>query len=395
MRLFFSLWLAGLLLLCCPFSSLNSQNWKPSQVKRNHDFFAGKWIPVSEIVTTDSLQAKLGFDWPIFNHAGAGMYFIPGYARLYQTFLRMPLGKKDTPVMIAEGGLTYYPQEKVFRIGPEDCLLGDATWGNIVTYTPESGQLSAQGIFDLPVNFGKDGPRMETAGTWTQTGGPVQIETQLVTAFYLPQLHDKAWERLSHLFQLHTATNETVDLKDPVTLNALAAVVDKGQKEPVPSLALRESIEVAERPSEIVLPAKWEPELVFADLNWKYNNDHRSLWANGDIGLVAMKGEVINREVSTRMEYRYGQFSEYAVRATDTLTLYLEADELNWVLLRYFEDQLMISSSDDEKPPKGDSFVQYAKRSKCTRKETCQIVKEETKDQFLARFTRRYIWMEE
>ena len=367
-------------------------SWRKPDVPEDHEYFAGKWIPVSKVVNSDTLQARLNFGWPIFNHAGAGMYFIPEYARLYQAFLRMPLGKKDFRIMDAEGGLTYFPEEKVFRIGPKDCLLGDSKRGNVVTYSPETGQLSAAGMFNLPLRFGKTGPEIETAGSWSQLDGPVNIETQLVHGLDLPQIPNKAWELLGPELAKRSLTHEMAELDDPTTYFALAQLMDEGQKDQSRSERFTEEIEHAEVPGHVELNRKYVHDLVLGKVNWKFDNDHRTLWTDQPVEVLTLGGHNVYRVFEARIEYQFSNPGESGVFPSDTLSIFLGNDDC-WVYFRCYDSRVETCSMSWA----GDAGKKDYNRflgGKGTKKEgsgpICAWVSEAEKDVFVERFSTRY-----
>lgn len=372
-------------------------SWKKPNVKEDRAYFAKKWIPVSKVVNSDTLQAKLNLGYPIFNHAGAGMYFIPEYARMYLAFLRMPLGKQDYRMMDAEGGLTYYPEEKVFRIGPEACLLGDEKRGNIVTYSPETQQLSGSGIFALPLRFGQAGPRIETAGTWVQTDGPINIETNLVHAIQLPHLHKKGLALLGERFKLKTLADTPANWQEETTAIAMAELLDLGQKDHSLSQEWNEELASVASLSELNLQDKMDRTLVLGKVNWKYDNDTRSLWSQEEVEVLTLGGKDIHRVVNAKLEYTYSSPNGAGIFPSDTLTIFLETPGgENWVYFRCFDSRVETCSM-EWKPTSGKKtdYNQCLKAKNNSKKGATSpgysVVTSQEKDQFLQHFLTQYV----
>ena len=313
-----------------------SDNWVKVDMRIDPKDF---WIPIEQG----------GRPWGL----ASGLFYVRQYRVFYTNFLEPMRDKKDREVLTFEGELGVDPETGEYLLRPLD-ENGD---GFEMRYAPEKQNIKVTGKMDFPQRFAPKATSLVVSGSWEENREATTLNTDLVLGVDLGCIPTKAWEKLADRFQLTMALQEDLDFEDQETRAAAPY------------------------------------SLLISNLNWTFDAKFKSLYSKGgEIGLIGINGETINKRLgsNSKVEYNFGKIQPNGIALSDTLSMYLEVDEFNWVYVKAHDEVVTVASSDLE----GYSAVLKEKQKKNPKpgKYHYRLKDDMAKDAFLLRFVKRYIW---
>lgn len=351
--------------------------------------FLNAWFDFEDEVNPDSVFIEI--DPSKLGKLVVGLHYIPRYRAFYSTFLQPKKENTDKDMALATGGLTFDRNTKEFRIGPEDKLNGKQYRGTTSSINDKTNVITTQGKFDFPYNFVRNTMELEMAGSWRDDINNAETTAELAMAIDWKIVPKEAWAKLAEKFQLQTSGNENLPFSNQLVTYSLAEFLDKGKSEEktqafvkaVQNSIIYNDIKVAKD-----LPYSW----VLTNMRFKYDAETKSLYLAGDVGVVGINGTVINKmsSTNTKIEYNIGKTTPTGVQLSDTLRMFIEADQFTWVYFEYYDDVLNTISSDVE----GYNAILAAEIAKRKKNEGYRfnLLTDYEKEEFITRFIRRYFW---
>ena len=363
------------------------------KIESDNEFFQDTWFEFNRVVNPDTViipidNPKDSQGNPLF----AGVHFIDDFRIFYSTFLQPKRNPKHLDLLLAKGGLTVDRMTGEFRIGPEAKLFGKQYRGTVVSYDDELETITTKGLVDFPQKFEKNTISLKVSGEWREELKSKEVTSNLVLGLDLGAIPKEAWIKLTEKMKITTSINEEVDYQRKLLVESLSEMLDEGQKDEANTQRFVKSIEDALIYSDVKVAKDLPFSLLLSDVRLNYDAISHSLASNGDIGLIGIDGEGINKKVTAKIEYNFGRQSRSGVRYSDTLAVYLEVDEFNWVYFQFEGDVIKTWSSDLEGYNMAlATAIEKRKKSEGYRFE---LATDEDKDKFLQRFITRYIWKE-
>ncbi len=292
-------------------------------------------------------MGRVGMVWSA-SDVDCGLHRNAVTGRLYTSFMD-GYAHNDPDLARALGSMRMNLNNNEFIFGPQVKADSNDLRGTECKFNFYDSTTTVTGKFDFLPNFPQKTVEMEFAGAWKETHRKREARTDLVGRFDLGCIPKKAWEKLADKAKITTAMNKDVDWQDETFLEGLAEFLDPNGKKTAKNLpTLRKELVEADVYYRIEAPAKIPSSLLLSGLNFYYDVELNSLWYSGEVGLLAINGIPINKLTTNncKLEYVMAPKRPNGIAVSDTLRIYLEFDELNWVFFECFDDVVRTISSD-------------------------------------------------
>ncbi len=362
------------------------------EVKIENEAIGKNWLSFDTIVNPDSVFIPIKPE--MLGKLVVGLHYIERNRVFYSTFLQTKKEPKDIDVAIAAGGLTFDRNTNEFRIGPAKKLTGVEYRGTTSSLDDVNNVVTTVGKLDFPFQFNKNTISGEVAGKWRDDLNNQEISSELMFKFNFSCIPKEAWEKIGDRFRLVTAANDDIDFTNSLFIQSLAEFLDPNYRQPEKNITeFQKKVGEAEVPSEDVKVFKdLGGDIFISGVRFKYDQDYKSLYYAGDVGLVGMGEKSINKVLGTnsRIEYNIGKYTPAGLRLSDTLRMYLEVDEFNWVYYEFHGDVMYTWSTDlDGYNAELASAIEKRKKNDGYRFE---LVSDYEVQEFISRFVNRYVW---
>jgi hypothetical protein len=291
--------------------------------------------------------ARIGMNWSA-GDVDCGLHRNAQTNRLYTSFMDGYV-QDDLDLARALGSMRVGLNNDEFIFGPQKKADSNDLRGTECRFNLYDSTTTVTGKFNFLPNFPEKTIEMEFAGAWRETHRKGRARTDLVGRFDLGCIPKKAWEKLADKARITTALNENVDWQDQTFLEGLAEFLDPNDKKTAKNLAtLRKELVEADVYYRIEAPAKIPSSLLLSSIEFYYDEELNSLWYSGEVGLLAINGISVNKLTNnnSKLEYVMAPRRPDGIAVSDTLRMYLEFDELNWVFFECFDDVVRTISSD-------------------------------------------------
>lgn len=366
------------------------------KIKSSNSFLEDTWFPFKDVVNPDSVFVQLG-DKLVDdkgNPLSVGLHFIEAYRVFYSNFL-MPKKdpKKDMDVLVTGGGLTVDTKTGEFKMGPKDKLLGKVHKGAVVSYDDATNTITTEGKLEFPSRVEKNTINVDMAGSWRDEVDRKESTTNMVLRLDLGAIPKEAWAKLADKFKLVMITNEDIDFQSPLLINSLSEFIDEKGTEEKNTNALIKDLNNNVVSTDIKVANKIEKaSLLFSGVNFHFDQQYKALFHTGEIGLIGINGQPINKMMNAKIEYVFGKMNKTGARMTDTLNVYVELDELTWAYFS-FSGEVIETWSTDLEGYNAELSTAISKRKK-EEGYRFNLASEGDRDSFQSRFVSRYIFKE-
>ncbi len=361
------------------------------KIDSENPFFADKWFKFDDVVNPDSVFVAI--DKAQLGKLVVGLHFLKRNRVYYSTFLGLKKNVDDVDVTLAEGGLTFDRTTGEFRIGPKKKLTGQEYRGTTSSLDDKNNIITTVGRLKLPYNFTKSTIEMELAGKWRDDVDKKEVMSDLVGSFNFNCISKDAWAKLADKARVVTAINQTVDWSNQTFREGLAEFLDP--KETPTDKNMQEFVAQVEKSLTYndIKPSRVVPgSLLLSGIRFQFDRELKSLWYSGEVGILGINQEPINKLTTSnsKIEYARGRSSPSGAINPDTLRMYLEFDDLNWVYFELSGDALYTISSDID----GYNAVLNAEKLKRKKNDgyRFELTDEAAKDEYLSKFVNTYIW---
>jgi hypothetical protein len=361
------------------------------KIDSENPFFADKWFKYDAVTNPDSVFIEITKEQ--LGPLVVGLHYIKRNRTYYSTFLGKKKNVDDADVTLATGGLTFDRTTNEFRIGPKAKLTGKEYRGTTSSLDDKTNVITTVGKLNLPYNFTQKTIEMEVAGKWRDDSERKEITSNLVGSFNFTCIPKEAWSKLADKAKVVTAINNTIDWNDQAFREGLAEFMDPKLTQEDKNMQLFLS-EVAKSLTYNDIKAhKIVPTTLFlSGIQFRFDREFKSLWYSGEVGLLGINADPINKVTSsnTKIEYAKGKITPAGVTLPDTLRMYLEFDEMNWVFYEFYGDVMYTISSDID----GYNAVLLAEKEKRKKNEgyRFEMSDDAAKDAYLSKFVNKYIW---
>ena len=361
------------------------------KIDSENEFFSDKWFVYEDVVNPDSIfikinQGKLG-------NLVVGLHYIKRNRVYYSRFLQAKKEKTHVDVALAVGGLTFDRDKNEFRIGPKKKLTGLEYRGTTSSLNDSLNIITTAGKLNIPFNWNKNTIEVGMAGTWKDDMGNREVVTDLVGAFNFDCIPKDAWSKWAEKSQLVTAINEDLDWNSYALREGLSEFLDPNYRQPDKLMkGFLKEIEKSVIYNDIKVAKNLPYSLVLSGIQFRYDEDYKVFYHSGPVGIIGVNTGVVNKmsSTNTKIEYSIGKYTPAGVMRPDTLRMYLELDELNWIYFEYADNVLNTISTDL------DGYNGVLRTALEKRKKNdgyrFELTDELAKDDFLQKFVTRYIW---
>ncbi|MCS7073954.1 MAG: hypothetical protein NZ108_05765, partial [Bacteroidia bacterium] len=367
------------------------------KVKVNNPFLKDSWFPFDDVVNPDSVYIPIVKSDLDKKKLTVGLHYHAPYRIFYNNFI---VAKKsateklnDADLLLAEGVLTFDVGTREFKIGPEEKFNGKLYRGNIVSYDDSARVVTSQGYLNFPYAADRNTAKIEMAGLWREDQANQKQTTNLLMKIDFSVIPESARRRIYEMFIKFAAGNDFIDFEDKLLLESAAEFLDKDTIEAVTKDFIN-SIPKTRLIKDIKLAKLIPSTLLLSNVRFKWDDTYKALYLKDSVGLVGIGGVPFNRMISAKMDYAMGKtiFATGAPQTPDTLRIYIEADESNWVYFIFAQNTLKVVSSDNEGFNKEirDLVAKQDKKKKDEKKSEFYILlgTEDDKDRFLNSLSR-------
>jgi hypothetical protein len=345
-------------------------------VRMAHPHFAGKQFPIAASAHPDSMLL------PMVPPPGllSGIFYSSAQRSIYNLWLEQPRAPEDVAMATASGSLAYVPATAAFIIGPQDKLQGKAYRGTTCSADSAQNRLATIGKISLPMQPVDHKWSLDLAGEWREDRTKGDWKTMVMARINLHKIPKKAWNHLLDKTRIVTAINPSIDWSNQLLLQSIAEFKDPDpRKAPQNMTTFLAQLPLATSYLDLESCEHIDADLLLSGLEFRQDEEMHTLWYSGEVGVVGIGGVEIGKVTTSnsKIEYLFGK-----PESTDTLRIYLEFDELNWVYFEQYGETLHTSSSD----------IDGYNATLASRKKLLFPEGEEVMDAYLNRFVNTYIW---
>lgn len=342
----------------------------------------------SNAIQKPDSMGRVGMAWSA-SDVDCGLHRNAQTNRLYTSFMDGYV-QNDPDLARAFGSMRMDLNNDEFIFGPQVKEDSNDLRGTECKFNFYDSTTTVTGKFDFLPHFPQKTVDMELAGAWRETHRKHETRTDLVGRFDLGCIPKRAWEKLADKARVATAMNHDIDWQDETFLEGLAEFLDPDDKKTAKNLAtLRKELVETDVYYRIETPEKIPSSLLLSGLKFYYDEELNSIWYYGEVGLLAINGISINKLTTnnSKLEYVMASKRPDGMMVSDTLRIYLEFDDLNWVFFECFDDLVRTISSDID----GYNAVLEASnpRKKGFRFEK---IEEQEMEKVMTSFIHRHIW---
>jgi hypothetical protein len=257
-----------------------------------------------------------------------GVMMATDSVHIYPSFLSPRKLYSNIPVATSQGYLYYDKGGKKYELGSKERIASDDSTGNYLSLQKNECTLYSDGYIDLAATLGR--MKIETRGNsiYNLANDRYTMDLIMTLNYYLPD----------GCFKLLSDTLLTMTGLPAISLKSNTYV--KGIKELLGSKAGYNYLkEQAIFGTVKNLPDELKTTFVFSELNMFWNKNADAWQSIGEIGLVNVYGQQINKKVKGMMEIE-------RKRSGDGFSLYLEITPNLWYFFNYKRGLMQAYSSD-------------------------------------------------
>jgi hypothetical protein len=362
------------------------------KIESENPVFKGAWFTFDKtIVNPDSVFIPIADD--LTNDAGefltVGLNYVPENRVFYSNFLQAKEDEDDQEVLRASGGLTFDRRKKEFKIGSEAKLKNQVFKGATVSFNDAENTITSQGFLSFPYSFPEKTLTMKMAGSWKEDLRRRQLSTNLILAVDMSIVPAEQLNKVAQNLAYLTAASKNIDFKQRAFLEAVAELLDEGQKGERETGKFIQDEANAMVYTDVKLAQQLPYTVLLSGVNFNYSREYKALYSDSEVGLIGLGGNPINKIVNAKIVYDLGGEDEAGDKIPDEVVIYLEVDEFNWIYFRFADGVVRtISSYYDEFNYPLQAILDKQKSSEGYRFE---LASEDERARFLQDFVKKYI----
>lgn len=306
------------------------------KIESENPVFKGAWFPFKKtVVNPDSVYIPIPKNMK--NNNGdlltVGLNFVPDIRLFYSTFLQAKDDDDDLEILTASGGLTLDRATQEFKIGSEAKITGKTFKGSTVSFDDKKNTITSKGYLNFPYDFAPKTLSMEMAGSWKEYINTGEITTDLLIGIdFNGVIPEEQLNKVAENFFFLTTSNKDIDFNQISLLSDISELLDKGPGDSDKNTRkFLKSVNNAMVYSDIKLAQELPYTLLFSNVDFHYNEDERAMYHDGELGLIGINGNVINKKIDAKLVYQFGDISPSGEKTPDELTIYMEIDDVNWI----------------------------------------------------------------
>lgn len=327
------------------------------KIESENPVFKGAWFTFEKtIVNPDSIFIPIDKRRLVNadnEQLSVGLNFVPDSRVFYSTFLQVKDDPADPEIITAAGGLTFDRKRKEFKIGSEKKIKNQTFRGSTVSFNDIDNTITSQGLLNFPYAFPDKTLRMKMSGSWKDDLKKRQLTTNLLMGVDYGVLPPEVFSKVSSNLLFLTAANKDIDFNQQAFLEGVSELLDEGKEGERETAKFLDNVRNAMVYTDIKLSRQLPYTVLLSGVNYKYSFEKKALWHDGEVGLVGLGGNPINKKINAKIVYLLGTTDEEGRKSPDRLTMYLEVDEFNWLYFEFDGEVLRTVSSfyDDYNAP--------------------------------------------
>jgi hypothetical protein len=262
---------------------------------------------------------------------GTGIFFRQDSTKVYSSFLSPIAGKRDKPIITAEGFLTFDKESKEYRIASKEKIEETNLPGNFMSLNTGSCEVYGEGKLELGADLGQ--VIMNTAGSGTHyTINDSAVFRVMTTIDFF--FEDKALRKMFTDFEVYLNTLTPVDFGDKAYEKGLHEFIGKEKTDKaISDLNLYGNFKR--------FPDELNKTLFLNDVKFRYDKKSKSYLSFDKIGIGNIYKDELNRYVPGLIQIK-------KQRSGDIITIYFELDQSTWYYFSYYKGVMTAVSSNKE-----------------------------------------------
>lgn len=276
-----------------------------------------------------------------------GVYFNSIYRNFNSRFLQEKQDIKDKEVFSAKGsqvGLTYDRDAQEFRIGVREKFNLEQYRGNQVSLNDVTNLITAEGFYEFPAQFTSGLLDLKVSGRWAEQGKN-NITSNMLWAFDMKPMPRKAFENLADGFSTLFNLSQDLDYENRFLRECIAEVLDEKTPDEKNMKDFLTELENTGIASNVELAKRMPYSVVLSGIQYKFNDKLKTLYYDGETGVIGFGGKKVNKILNTYIEYEFGKGMAQG-RENDKLRMYIEIDDMNWVYFSISGEVIRTTSTD-------------------------------------------------
>ena len=289
------------------------------------------WFPYKNTVNPDSIRVtikdmKTAEGEPLVT----GLHVSSANSQIYSTFVSMKGDPTDLDMFTVSGDLSYDKDNQQFILGDAGRAYGESYEGNMMAYNEVTTVSKYSGSFDL-IKSNKDFALKASGETRARLdSGNFTFDSFLAFDMNLPAA---AWAQMGEMIADNAGGGtEAVVNSTPLFYKLGEFIGNKSVQDYANQTA------GGHVPFPKVSP-KLIHSLVFNDVKLKWSKKNNAWYSDGALALANIDKKDINTLMGGYIEIK-------RVGESDNVTVYVEANPTTWYYFNYFENALIVTSSD-------------------------------------------------
>lgn len=262
---------------------------------------------------------------------GSAIIYGPDTNMVYSSFVSLKGGRKDVDVIGADGYLGYKKDTREYVITNKEKFTEQSLPGNLISLNTDNCKVYAEGKMDLGADLGQ--VKFNTIGIATHSTINDSATFELMTT--IDFFFDKgALKKMFKDAEVYLNTLTPVDFGNKVFVKGITEILGKEKGDKVISdLNLYGNIKK--------YPDDFDKTFLITNTEMKYDKTSRSFVSVGKIGLGAVNGNEIYRQIPGNIQIK-------KQKGGDLLNIYFELDPQTWYFFSYFKGVMNVVSSNAE-----------------------------------------------
>jgi hypothetical protein len=262
-----------------------------------------------------------------------GIHMAAGANKFYSTFVSKKQAEDDLDLFTVDGLLSYNKDKKEFKIGHEKRAYGDAYEGSMLLYNEATNTVHFEGKLNLLKPLKHFAVEASGSGNARMDSSLYDLDTFLAFDLKVPE---QALTSMAGNLRGNAVGAASGIGNNPALLYKLGEFV--GDKE------VRRYVQQSAS-GYVPLPKiskKLERSLILSEVKMQWSNEHNAWYSVGGISLASILKDDINAKMDGYVEIKHD------MNGLPAVNLYLQSDPYNWFYFSFFENSLVMASSDDK-----------------------------------------------
>lgn len=267
------------------------------------------------------------------NKLSLGLYFANDSNHVYPILFDLKRRYSD-PELQSDTGIMFYDYaQDAFFVGDSAKLNHQSLKGSYMQFNEKDHSVYAEGRFNFNFNLGNQKVKCETAGSAIHTAEDSTYRFNLMMWLNFP-LPAEINAKISKFLLADGAGKAPGSLKNDETKKALVELIS--------DIKTAEKMQKTINATGIMPPeGEFKSGFVFTNVNFGFNRVKRKFLGTGNITMPLFNGAVINKSYDATVAIE-------KKKSGDKITIYLVADNGEWLFIEYVRGTIIIASNNAE-----------------------------------------------